>query len=272
MAGLQSALSSYWRGNAPFSVVLVTLLVAGIATDFLPTQESHLARYSQSAGLILITVWLTIGAIRTVNRIVLDSPGAVSIWALYSAVLMLLVLTALQVASLFLPASEVVTPDADKPPKVTHTGDDVFIKGRIDYRILTELRPFLANDPPAKVIWLQSTGGNVIAGRSIGLAIEQSGLDTKVDGHCYSACTLAFAGGRNRILPQGATMGFHGYRFDSVLRVQTVSSAEIQAKDRVFLARRGVAAGFLDRIYKIRPEDIWIPTRIELQQAGVITQ
>ena len=272
MAGLQSALSSFWRGNATFSVVLATLLVAGITTDFLPAQTSHLARYSQAAGLILVTVWLTVGAIRTANRIVQESPGAVSIWALYSAVLMLVVLTVFQIASLFLPASEVITPDTGKPPKVTHKGDDIFIKGRIDYRILTELRPLLASDPSAKVIWLQSTGGNVIAGRSIGLAIERAGLDTKIDGKCYSACTLAFAGGRNRILSQGATMGFHGYRFDSVLRVQTISSAEIQTKDRVFLARRGVAADFLDRIYKVRPEDIWIPTRTELLAAGVITQ
>jgi len=155
---------------------------------------------------------------------------------------------------------------------VTRMGDVITIAGDIDYRILTELKPFLTEETPAKYISIRSTGGNVIAGRSIGLAIERAGLDTQVDQQCYSACTLVFAGGTHRTLPKGAMLGFHGYRFDTKMRVQTITSAEIQAKDRVYLARRGISVEFMDRIYSTSPEQIWIPTRTELLTGGVITR
>jgi len=221
--------------------------------------------------MALAAGWLIVGALRTTNRLIHQSPGALTIWAVYGAVFIFFVLVSLQLTSLFLPASDVIVHDNTKPPKVTRNGMDIYITGDIDYRTLTELRPLLAELSPAKTVWLNSTGGHVIAGRSIGLAIESAGLDTAVDGQCYSACTLAFAGGKKRGLSETATLGFHGYRYDNSMRVQTITSAEIQAKDRIFLGRRGIDALFLDKVYKVKPEDIWIPSRAELLAARVIT-
>ncbi len=262
----------FWQGKASFAVVLSTLLAAAIACSFFPTESSNVIRFTQATVMVLTTVILSTGALRTGGRLLREKPSALSVWAIYGGVFILLVFVAIQLASLFLPASSVIVHDNRKPPKVTLNGDQIHIEGDIDYRVLTELRPFLASDPPAKSIWMQSTGGHVIAGRSIGLAIERSRLDTIVNGQCYSACTLAFAGGKHRFLPEGATLGFHGYRFDNPMRVQTITKAEIEAKDRIFLARRGVSMLFLDKVYKVPPEDIWIPSREDLLSAGVLTQ
>lgn len=222
--------------------------------------------------MVLVAGWLTIGANRTATRIIHERPGTVSVWAVYGTILVLLVLTSLQLANLFFPPSSVIKHNNSKPPKVIRNGSDIYITGDIDYRTLTELRPLLTSHTPATTIWLNSTGGHVIAGRSIGLVIEQAGLDTTVEGQCYSACTLVFAGGKQRVLTTTATLGFHGYRYDSTQRVRTITSVEIQAKDRIFLRRRGVSTTFLDKVFNVKPENIWIPSHAELLAAGVITK
>jgi len=260
----------YWRGEIELPLLMTILLAACLAFPFFHADSTLMIRYSRAAVMLLLSGWLSIGALRCADKILQERPGSLSVWAIYGILLMLWVLTVAQVASLFLPASDVLVLDEHKPPKVVRDGADVRVSGDIDYRTLTELRVFLNSDNPPVVAWLQSTGGNVIAGRSIGLAIERAGMDTAVDGKCYSACTLAFAGGVQRLLSEGAALGFHGYRFDMPMRVQTLSRDEIEAKDRVFLVRRGVTANFLDRVYRVPPEEIWIPTRAELLAAGMI--
>jgi hypothetical protein len=149
---------------------------------------------------------------------------------------------------------------------VSLVGDVAFVAGEIDYQILTELKAVSG----VRTVELESTGGSVQAGRAIGLLIAASGWDTRVTGHCFSACTLAFAGGVLRDLRPSGRLGFHSYSVDSALRVQIVNQDDIVEKDRVFLKKQGFSAAFVDRIFATSFEDLWEPTREELRSAGVI--
>ena len=66
-------------------------------------------------------------------------------------------------------------------------------------------------------VWLNSDGGNLIAGLELGSLIRNTGfLDTVVHSEnmsakCYSACAYAFMGGREREVPDGARIGFHQF-------------------------------------------------------------
>ncbi len=219
-----------------------------------------------------LMLYLMVGALRTANHMMKSGSGPQAVWVIYCGVPVLLLLTAMRVISLILPESDVLLPIDTRLPKVVVLNGQIEITGAIDYRTFTELDAVLKQDPRPSTILLNSDGGNVIAGRSIGLLIERSGLDTLVEINCFSACTLAFAGGHNRRLLDAGRLGFHGYQFDHGDRVQTLEVSEIEAKDRVYLQRRGVSVEFLDRVYQTEPEDIWIPSRVELIAAGVITE
>ena len=117
---------------------------------------------------------------------------------------------------------------------------------------------------------LDSTGGNIFAGRSMAREIAGAGLATRVEGRCFSACTLAFVAGAPRSLGADGKLGFHGYAFDSAMRVQTFDVGKEEARDRDWMAAQGVAADFLDRVFATPPSELWQPERAELVAAGVI--
>lgn len=130
----------------------------------------------------------------------------------------------------------------------------------------------LSENENVKTISLESHGGIVFAGRTIGKLIEEKGLTTEVETYCYSVCTLVFAAGERRILHGDAEIGFHGYRFDIPHRYQTVNPLEEQKKDQAYLIGRGIDAGFLEHAFSTETKTLWKPTRAELYNAGFTTE
>ncbi|WP_206151872.1 hypothetical protein, partial [Staphylococcus aureus] len=59
-----------------------------------------------------------------------------------------------------------------------------------------------------RVVHLTSVGGRIGEGEKLYQLIKDNGLIAYVSGRCMSACTVAFAGGRERVLLKGATLGF----------------------------------------------------------------
>jgi hypothetical protein len=121
-------------------------------------------------------------------------------------------------------------------------------------------------------ISLESPGGIVFAGRTIGNVIEEKQLDTHVENYCYSVCTLVFAAGKQRVVNADAEIGFHGYSFDMPGRYPTVNPLEEQKKDQFYLESRGIKAAFLKRAFATDAKTLWKPTRVELYAAGFITK
>ena len=82
-----------------------------------------------------------------------------------------------------------------------------------------------------------------------------------------STCTYIFLAGAKRELAEDAELGFHQA---SVLGVVTSDRRIIQ--DMVeYYRSAGLRESFIDRIVTTTPDDMWYPTRRELEDAGVIT-
>jgi hypothetical protein len=66
------------------------------------------------------------------------------------------------------------------------------------------------------VVFFESTGGNALAGTTMGWHIRKKGFQTAVanHGYCASACALAWLGGTSRFLGKGARVGFHSAAMD----------------------------------------------------------
>lgn len=254
-------IGTFWRGQSGF--VVTVLLLIGIS--FALTYGARWVGWPIVVALAVVSVWQCVGAVRFAERVIQD--GALSrVYGAYASMGVALVSNVLVGVGVVLPAPPVDLAVDGYEAKVTVDGETAVVSGAIDYQVLTELRGAGA----VRRVVLHSEGGQVQAGRAIGLYLAQIGADTHVDDVCYSACTLVFAGGASRSLGPDGELGFHGYRFVDPLQVQTVEKSVIEDKDRAFLAARGIEAGFVEQVFATAPDALWRPTRAELTAAGVL--
>lgn len=254
-------IGKFWRGELGF--VWTVLLLIGVTAGL---------NYGAGWGgavllpvLVVVSVWQCVGAVRFGERVLRD--GALTrVYGVYAAMGVALVSNLLIAVGVLLPAPPVDLSVTGYAPKVAVVGGVATVTGAIDYQVLTELKAAEG----VRVVLLDSEGGNVQAGRAIGLFLAARGLNTRVDGRCYSACTLVFAGGVSRELGAQGRLGFHGYRFDGAMQVQTVDKDAIEDKDRDYFSVQGFDGAFVERIFATAPDDLWVPSRDELIAAGVL--
>ena len=110
----------------------------------------------------------------------------------------------------------------------------------------------------------------VTEGEKLGALIQQKGLDTYSFEGCFSACTLAFIGGKNHYLGPAANLGFHQYRGlledggDREVLDQQQREAQLRYR------KQGVSLAFTDRMFQAENDDFWFPSHHELRQSGGI--
>lgn len=151
------------------------------------------------------------------------------------------------------------------------SGDDsqlIHIDGNFEIGLSNDLKQLLTNNEGIEGIVLNSRGGRVFEARAVAKQIRERGSKTYVFEDCLSACTTAFIAGKRRYLAEGARLGFHGYRLQSVL--PTIDVDEEQEKDLAFYRAQGVAPAWLDKIFSEPHESIWFPDQQELVGAGVV--
>lgn len=147
-------------------------------------------------------------------------------------------------------------------------GKEIEVSGGIKFGLSDDLRKILKASRQVKIIHLDSVGGRLGEGAALNSLIKEYGLNTYVSSKCMSACTLAFAGGSQRILKQGAVLGFHRGAF----------GGEDQQDDRAGSIERrifqgaGFAASFIDRALSTPNRDMWKPSTEVLVSAGVVTR
>lgn len=279
---LHNPISRHWNGRYGwlatilFSIIGVRLLTSYLP-PFLPTNPYVLIIPLWLACNVAILIWQIVG----INRVKahLTSPdrdtSSPSLWIGHGAILLAIGLTVIQTID----GIAVLTPSIPnhqrtlrQPIVMSGDGTTAFIKGDLSYATSTELDLAIVNEPNLKTIKLQSSGGHVFAARTIAKQIMFHELNTHIDKHCYSACTLVFMGGKKRTMNPSAQLGFHQYQMRwTTLQVQTVQIDEEQEKDREFFASRGIKKNFLDQIFKANHASIWTPDHETLRKAGVLT-
>lgn len=274
MACIIRILVAHWRGDLSLLVSVGGILVLGrVALYWLAFWTMALpVEWRVMAGLadIMVLIWQITGATRAAARHQTETGDPMPVWLTYGAVLAGLGSGGAGVLTSLL---GVPVPPAYVPPEtgVTRQGPDLMLEGPITFAMLKGVKANLSGPAPPMSLVLNSDGGMVVAARAIATEVLKKGMDTQVTGRCASACTLIFLAGRERHLTPGGQIGFHSYRLE---HPNPVIDAESElAKDRHYLATRGVTADFLDQAFsRSGSENMWFPDHQTLLHGGVVTR
>ena len=145
-------------------------------------------------------------------------------------------------------------------------GTEAEIVGGLKYGLADDFVKILAASRHVKIVHLNSTGGRLGEGEKLYEVIRSRGLTTYVSSKCLSACTLAFAGGRERYLRKGAVLGFHKGAFPGV----NDGGTDTIQRD-VFVRALDFDRGFITKALSTPNEEMYKPDPDVLLAARVIT-
>ena len=179
-------------------------------------------------------------------------------------------MAAATLALAMLPASAdtVKKPDQAGPHfiRVFRGGTEIEFYGEIRSGATQELRAVLDANPQARVIHLNSQGGNVLEGRRMSVLIGAKNLAAIIDRFCYSACVFAYLGAHQRYVSSDAELGLHHESSDNASAAEVAASEQI---DKDFMADLGIKADFINKAFSTPATGLWIPTTRELIDAKV---
>lgn len=144
-------------------------------------------------------------------------------------------------------------------------GTEVEIVGGFKFGLKDDFVKVLGASRQIKVVHLDSVGGRLGEGKKLSEFIRDRGLTTYVSAKCMSACTLAFAGGRERYLLRGATLGFHKGSFPGV------NEGTLDDVQRDVFRIAGFDPKFIQTALSTPHNDMWKPSSDVLLAARVIT-
>jgi hypothetical protein len=158
--------------------------------------------------------------------------------------------------------------DPDLPDysiRVMRSGTEAEIVGGFKYGLTNDFSKVLAASRQIGVVHLDSYGGRIGEGEALHDLIKQRGLVTYVSAKCMSACTLAFAAGRERYIARGATLGFHKGAFPGM------KDGGQDDTQREIFTRAGFDRTFVDTALSTPHKSMYKPSADVLLQARVIT-
>ena len=115
------------------------------------------------------------------------------------------------------------------PIEVVGNSWTIYATGEIDADAADRLRVYLEKNkiPEKSILALHSPGGSLLGGMELGRVVRSAGLFTYVGqessdpddllkpGECYSACALAFLGGKYRWIRDASIYGVHRFSFSA---------------------------------------------------------
>lgn len=278
--GRQGLFWSFWINLV---AVRAVILLAQEAVE--PAVDSD---YSASTLLVILLavffhgvvfVWQIVGVLRAGEIYLRDTGSQAAYWGAQLGLLAAFWLTAsyaLDAWQMTLPVPQndiLARLDAERSSRYTirqQEGGVLAFAGSIELGVTRNLARILAEDNAIATITLHSDGGNVYEARGMARLIRESGLDTRVDILCSSACTAAFIGGKRRIIKRGARLGFHQYRVDADYAVWVADPEKEQERDRQLYAASKVAPWFLEKMFERQANEMWFPPLADLLRAGVV--
>jgi hypothetical protein len=293
---LANVVTRHWRGDLPLWVsgwvlgvgsgVVISVMPAVIANFTAGQSYNPALIFSATAGVWIavftIAVWQVVGVWRSAARH-LDAPrrkqpGAGDLAALWSALARLVAIVGCAsllatFATQWLPQLgelyKIAFYDDPEIPayavQMTADGTEAEITGGFKYGLTDDFAAIARDAPRLRVVRLDSAGGRLGEGERLFTLIRDLGLDTYVSSKCFSACTLAFAGGRERILRRGATLGFHKADFPGV------NENEFDSLQYRIFSAAGFDGAFIAKALATPHRDLWTPSPDALLAARVIT-
>ncbi len=282
----------HWRGELPlwvsywvcgfvgnFVMVLLAILIAAMFnadSGFYPPAifATILATWASAAPVMtwqIVGVWRSAAAYSAARR----ARGKGSGWAAVAQLAVLLGL--LRVMWTFVDAGApqiaeswrmAFAGDPDIPAyaiRVMRDGTEAEISGGLKYGLTDEFTKILDASRRVRLVHLDSIGGRLGEGKKLFRLIRDRGLSTYVSSKCMSACTLAFAGGRQRFLRNGAALGFHRGAFPGV------SESDFDDAQAEVFRLAGFDESFIRRVLATPHRDMWRPSADVLVAAKVVT-
>jgi hypothetical protein len=268
---------SFWINGNLLSVAAVALVMGLSSTDL----AAEMPRWFSAAGvaywiaLLVLTVWQLVGIWRSaVNHI---RAGYSRGWARVAQATVLF--------GVFTSATSLITVGAPQALEFTQlalgqdplgayelrilkNGTELELSGAIVFGLTDEVAEALARRPAVKIVHLNSHGGRVSEARKLRALIAARGLTTATETGCFSACTLAYAAGKERLIRADASLGFHQYSFPGV---QQSAFQRQYEKDKNDWLARGIDAAFVERAYAAPHDQLWEPQHRELFAARFVT-
>jgi ATP-dependent protease ClpP protease subunit len=158
-----------------------------------------------------------------------------------------------------------------QPPtlEVRAGGRSILLAGGINDGIAEQLDAALQVAPAVTTVVLSSNGGWVSEAESLANVIRKRGLNTYVEGHCASACTIVFLAGKEREAAASAKIGFHSGR---VFGSMGIFYDEKNDQLRVLYQNAGLPDAFVRQAINTPSQKMWYPTHEDLRSAGVLTR
>lgn len=154
--------------------------------------------------------------------------------------------------------------------EVRADGRSILLSGGINDGSAQQLAKALDMAPSVKTVVLSSEGGWIREGKLLADVIRQRGLDTYVEGHCASACTIAFLAGRERAAAPSARVGFHASR--AVGSTESTPPSSENAEIREIYRQAGLPDVFVRRALSTPADNMWYPSHEEMLSARVLTR
>jgi hypothetical protein len=165
--------------------------------------------------------------------------------------------------------------------------------GDIAYEDVGALRSILdRNADRIDTMRLTSDGGYIEAAYEMAAIIADYDLKTEVQGECASACAVIFVAGTDRRMNKGGRIGLHpsSWGVESIRSYYEDWRTDSGWKDEFAFAewvydegqrdatklidhflKHGVEAGFAVKVLTIGMNNMWYPTRQEMEAAGFLT-
>jgi hypothetical protein len=146
-------------------------------------------------------------------------------------------------------------------------GREVEIRGTLEAGLAVRLDRVLQTHPDVRFVHLNSRGGWVTEGERLARVIHARRLGTYTATGCYSACVLAFAAGRPRVLNPDARLGLHSTSGVDADPLVATFGNELYQKA---LLRYGVSPALVERSTSTPASGLWMPDPRQLLAGHLI--
>src|SRR5215813_1476527 len=266
-----------WLGNIAFAILGIAIAKAFRAeSGYNPTNIFAVIVLTWSI-LVVVVTWQLVGVWRSANRYA-QARARVGLGAFWGRLAQAaVILGAIGNLATFVRegAPQVVEVsgmafrnDPDVPDyaiRVMRDGTEAEIVGGFKFGLTEDFVKILSASRQISVVHLDSIGGRLGEGEKMFKLIRDRGLNTYVSSKCLSACTLAFAGGRERFLHRDASLGFHKGTFPGV------REGDFDSIQRNVFRSAGFDETFIAEALSTPHNEMWRPSPQALVRAKVVT-